>query len=316
MMTATNRLFSFLTAAFALILTGQGCANQAEAPQTFLGQTTPGLEPVRFMPEVISKTTRPHSALCFAPDGRAIYWSGYVIGEGRDEWMFVSRLENDTWSQPEKLTINGGRGNGPHLAANGNRLYFGAKRPLDENGPEFWCIWYADKTETGWGELHPVESTLDSTGFSGRPSLTAGGDLYFIARGTRSEMPAVFACAQTEGVFGEPVIAPGAFEGEVAVDPWISPDGRTLLLTFEEMMSQRPGRGSSDLFVTQMGDDGRWGEPVNLGDAVNTPHFDRSPSLSPDGKYLFFIRAEGEMFVESDAHYYWVDAEILDSLRP
>ncbi len=298
------------------ILTLVGLISCSTPPETFLGQAVPGLEPVRFMPEILSQTVRPHSALCFAPGGQEIYWSGYVIGEGRAEWMFVSHLENDTWSPPEKLDINSGRGNGPCLSPDGARLYFGANRPLDQDGPTMAGIWYVDRTPEGWGEIFSVESTLDSTGFAGRPSLAANGDLYFIARGTRSEMPTVFACSPAEGAHGEPGIVPGPFAEEIVMDPWISPDAQTLYLMLDEDMNARPGLGSSDLFVTHKSASGTWGEPVNAGPVVNTPHFDRSPSLSQGGKYLFFIRAEGDRFVTSDAHYYWVRAEILDSLRP
>jgi hypothetical protein len=45
--------------------------------------------------------------------------------------------------------------------------------------------------------------------------------------------------------------------------------------------------------------------------AVNTPAFERFPSLSRDAKYLFFIRSTSPQFVGDQAHFYWVDAGIL-----
>ena len=65
----------------------------------------------------------------------------------------------------------------------------------------------------------------------------------------------------------------------------ISADGRRLLFT---SCLGRRGFGSCDLFITEkMGDD--WSEPVNRGDKVNGPEWDSQPSLSPDGRTLYFV---------------------------
>ncbi len=61
--------------------------------------------------------------------------------------------------------------------------------------------------------------------------------------------------------------------------------------------------------------EGSWGMPVRLGGAVNTEAFERFPSLSRDGKFLFFIRSIGQQFVGDQAHFYWVDAGILDDFK-
>jgi hypothetical protein len=107
-----------------------------------------------------------------------------------------------------------------------------------------------------------------------------------------------------------------SFDGEVLMDPWIDPDEKFLIFMRDDWVNLRPGQGSSDLFITYIQEDGSWGEPLNLGSAVNTKHFDRSPSLSPDGNHLIFIRAVGEMFVTSDAHFYQISAEVFDNLQP
>lgn len=47
-------------------------------------------------------------------------------------------------------------------------------------------------------------------------------------------------------------------------------------------------RGVEDLYVTFRDDTGKWGEPKNLGSAINTQFQELSPSLSADGKTLYF----------------------------
>lgn len=80
--------------------------------------------------------------------------------------------------------------------------------------------------------------------------------------------------------------------------PTISADGRTLVFvacsdrTGVNYGSGREGKGSCDLFVTKrLGK--RWVDPVNLPGKVNTYTWETQPSLSADGKTLYFIRRVG-----------------------
>jgi outer membrane protein OmpA-like peptidoglycan-associated protein/tetratricopeptide (TPR) repeat protein len=86
--------------------------------------------------------------------------------------------------------------------------------------------------------------------------------------------------------------------------PTISADGRSLIFVACSNQSDdldygegRTGRGSCDLFYTKkLGT--RWTNPVNLPGNVNTYTWESQPSLSSDGKTLYFIRRmnkKGEM---------------------
>jgi hypothetical protein len=78
--------------------------------------------------------------------------------------------------------------------------------------------------------------------------------------------------------------------------PFVAADGSYLLF-------QR----NNDLHVSFRGPDGRWLAPVPLPPTVNTPEGELCPVVSPDGRYLFFMRSY---------HVYWVDAAIIEDLRP
>ena len=47
-------------------------------------------------------------------------------------------------------------------------------------------------------------------------------------------------------------------------------------------------RGVEDIYVSLRTADGKWSEPRNLGDVINSPFQELSPSLSADGKTLYF----------------------------
>lgn len=78
--------------------------------------------------------------------------------------------------------------------------------------------------------------------------------------------------------------------------PTLAPDGKSLIFVACASMSgrndygeNRQGKGSCDLFFTkQLGS--RWTNPVNLPGNVNSFGWESQPSLSSDGKTLYFIR--------------------------
>ena len=78
--------------------------------------------------------------------------------------------------------------------------------------------------------------------------------------------------------------------------PTIAADGRSLIFVACSDMSgdnyygeKRSGKGSCDMFYTKkLGS--RWTDPINLPGNVNTPTWESQPSLSADGKTLYFVR--------------------------
>ena len=91
--------------------------------------------------------------------------------------------------------------------------------------------------------------------------------------------------------------------------PCIAPDERFLVF-----YSNRPGHLGSrggDLYISFRGEDGAWRPAVNLGLAFNRGHLSTSfPRLSPDGKYLFFLKL---ISVPWQAEVYWVSASVLST---
>lgn len=64
----------------------------------------------------------------------------------------------------------------------------------------------------------------------------------------------------------------------------LSTDGKKLYFT-----SDRPrGEGGLDIYVSELQDDGTWGEAKNMGKAVNTEKDEEGPYIHPDGKRLYF----------------------------
>jgi hypothetical protein len=74
-------------------------------------------------------------------------------------------------------------------------------------------------------------------------------------------------------------------------EAYISSDGLELYF----VSYQRPGgHGSDDIWVSRrQSKEADWGTPVNLGPEVNSSTNEWSPSISPDGLELYFVRRSG-----------------------
>lgn len=88
--------------------------------------------------------------------------------------------------------------------------------------------------------------------------------------------------------------------------PTIAADGRSLIFVAcpdasgTDYGDNRSGKGSCDLFYTKkLGT--RWLDPVNLPGMVNSFSWESQPSLSADGKTLYFVRRVSSRGMEQDA---------------
>jgi len=79
--------------------------------------------------------------------------------------------------------------------------------------------------------------------------------------------------------------------------PFITYDNNYLYFT-----SNRHGsRGGIDIWYCERLSDNKWGSPKNLGAPVNTSAYEGFPSLTPDGKTLYFMRyIHGKVYRGSD----------------
>jgi outer membrane protein OmpA-like peptidoglycan-associated protein/tetratricopeptide (TPR) repeat protein len=63
-----------------------------------------------------------------------------------------------------------------------------------------------------------------------------------------------------------------------------SPDGKSVYFS----SNRKESMGSMDIFRSDQQENGTWGEPVNLGPGINTILNEEAPTMSPDGKRLYF----------------------------
>src|SRR4030095_268068 len=125
---------------------------------------------------------------------------------------------------------------------------------------------YAEKTAKGWSEIKPFPKPVNSVYWDCDGFLTADGKAFMFS-------------SDRKGGVGDFVKGGQFYHGEY--------------------------EGNTDLWVSVKTADG-WGNPVNLGNVINTPYSERSPFLHPDGKTLYF---------SSDGHYGLGSLDVFKSVR-
>ncbi len=65
--------------------------------------------------------------------------------------------------------------------------------------------------------------------------------------------------------------------------PSLSRDGKTLYFS----SNRENGYGGADLYKSELGPDGKWGTPVNMGAPINTKGSEWFPYVGPDGTFYF-----------------------------
>lgn len=80
----------------------------------------------------------------------------------------------------------------------------------------------------------------------------------------------------------------------------LSADGNFI---FYAGCNRQDGFGSCDIYVSRKLSDGSWAEPFNLGPSINTRFWESQPTISADGKTLFFVRAGNASGQNSDIYF-------------
>ena len=133
--------------------------------------------------------------------------------------------------------------------------------------------------------------TVDSIANEWFPTVAADGTLYFGSERNGGAGGAdLYRCRLVNGQYTEADNLGGAINtagGEY--EPFIAHDQSYLIFA---AIGRSDGLGAFDLYISYRRDSG-WSKAANLGPRINTPATEFSPSVSPDGKYLFFASTRG-----------------------
>ena len=281
----------------------------------YLGQKPPGMIPEIFAANIISTKENQEGCSGFLRGGTIFIFSPIIPGS---DWKYkptyFMQSQDGKWTKPVLVPFNNLSPYNFTVAPDDKTVYFTSLRSAKNSSillkkSNIWIVQFADKV---WLKPKILGSGVNSIRYGENyPSVSKSGNIYYA-----SDHPPSFGKCD--------IYISELFEGKYTAkenlgkmintkfredDPFIEANERYLIFC-----SNRPGGyGLYDLYISFKGRDGSWIDAKNMGSDINTKVEEARPSITPDGKYLFFTRGD----VNPDwRDIYWVDARIIEELKP
>ncbi len=290
----------------------------------YLGQKPPGIIPELFAPGLLSAGCDV-SSITFTPDGMELcyfLWTpgGETLAEPKGPFqqmiIMYSRMKNGRWTEPKEFSFNHDRKQCyPFFSPDGQRIYFISWR--SGQGPAM----FVERSKGEWSEPKDVDLKDDNkTGFV---SVAASRNLYF--------SNFIRYCFENGG-YTTPEKLDIPVNDLGCHHPFIAPDESYIIFDFPNAEN---GFGEEDLYISFRDKKGEWTEAQNMGEGINTGYRDKRAFVSFDGKYMFFssdrigeselpnvsmtlkeLRQLMKAPVNGFENIYWIDAKVIEDLRP
>jgi len=181
----------------------------------------------------------------------------------------------------------------PFIPSDESFLVFNSKRPdggavMEMNG-EYASGIFMSKTVNGiFGKAKNIGPPINtSEGDEEVIGLSASGQEMLLYYDNMQGVGDIYLAEEDKkgnfkkaDILDESINSPNGFEISAA----ITNDARTIYFTSD----RKGGLGGTDIWVSHKLPTGHWGEAVNMGPDVNTELDEDFPSVSPDGKTLYF----------------------------
>ncbi len=257
---------------------------------TYLGQQPPKLIPEPFAPGLVTTAGWEYSGV-FSPDMKEFYFLRKVEGTKKQEFV-VYKNEGDKWAE----TVISSRKGQPFVAPDGQTMHLGRR--------------YMKRTDTGeWSEIKSLEDPFKDFLIMRLTASSKG--TYFFDEFKEDLTGDIRYSRLVDGKYEAPKVLGKNINTGRSFHPFIAPDESYLLFD----STREGGYGDSDLYVSFRQQNGSWGDPINLGEQINTEAWEASATVSSDGKYLFFNRNMGSDNYEN-VDIFWVSSAIIEKLRP
>ncbi len=170
----------------------------------------------------------------------------------------------------------------PRFAPDGRRLYFTSNRPAPGHPAGDMNIWVVERTAVGWSEPALVPGASSVEGRDIHNAVLRDGTMYVASSrpggAGRSDIWRIGPDGRAQNL-GGPIN-----DGLSQPDIYVSPDGSWMILVITD---HPQGLGGDDLFASEFRN-GAWTTPRHLGPVVNSSEYEYGPTVSPDGRYLYF----------------------------
>ena len=267
--------------------------NSSTIGSSYLGQKPPGLIPEPFAPGLVTTKGWEYCG-GFTPDLKEFYFLREVgeTEEDKKTEFVVIQNNNSQWQD----SVISPRVGTPFISPDGKTMHLGRR--------------YKERTNNGeWSEIKELDTPFDSLPIMRLTASSKG--TYFFDEFKRDFTGDIRYSRFVDGKYEEPRLLNEKINMGKSFHPFIAPDESYLIFDSK----REGGYGDSDIYISFRQQNGSWGDPINLGDKINTKAWEAGASVTPDGKYLFFNRNMGSDNYEN-VDVFWGSIQVIEELRP
>jgi len=255
----------------------------------YLGQELPGDSAILFAPGIVSSGLADRD-IAISPDGNELFFTRNAKGF-EFSTIFHTKQVNGVWTKPEvfKFCTNGKfKYTEPFISADGNKLLFVSNMPTKDSLESNYDIWVCNNENGVWQKPYNIGEPINTPQNEFFPTMTNNGTLYFNHMDTALQQEFIYRSKLVDGKYSNPERLPEQVNGGRArFNAFISPDESFIIIpTFGLLESF----GATDYYIVFRDENDNWSQPINMGNQVNSrARSEWSASISPDGKYLFYM---------------------------
>lgn len=180
----------------------------------------------------------------------------------------------------------------PLISADERKLFFTSRREdskgglMDEFEMYFEDVYYSENVDGEWTEAKNIGDSINTQYHDATIGLTPDGFGLMVFKGINRKTGGIYISRNEDGEWTKPKPFFGSDK--------IKHHQPSATFTFDEkrvyFISNQPGSlGEHDIFYSDYNEEKKeWGEPVNLGEKINTEFDERGVFLSADDKTLYF----------------------------
>jgi WD40-like Beta Propeller Repeat len=234
--------------------------------------------------------------LAFTPDGNTVFFDR---SSGSRKTIMVAHRHHGRWSAARPASFSGRWfDQDPVVAPDGSYLLFDSDRPVTPGGKplrqNYFAgsgapgsnIWRVDRRGDRWGRPQWLGPVINNDVFIDFPSVAADGTLYFMRWDNVQRVMRLLCANYRGGKYLPPQSAGLGFASVSKHDPAVAPDQSFMVFDYGKTQG---GLGRLSIAFREHG---RWGDPIDLGEAANKD-MPWGSHLAPDGRTVYVTGNSG-----------------------
>ncbi len=259
--------------------------------------------------------------ISFMDQGRVCVFGRSDIG------INYTYIKDGRWTNPQKMQLDPQLWEWKHNTGPDDKtLYFMSRGLTDiKDSKEEVNIYKMEWTGSGWTKRKMLPYPPNSTDYHEvYPSVTEDGTVYFHGGDFRNAPVIhqdIYCSRCVNGIYQEQERLDQPINTEYGeYDAFAAPDESYLIFG-----SDRPGGfGRHDSYICFKKGDGTWTHPANLGSPLNSISWENRVSVTPDGRYMFFVSGRNHEYLNDELEngkwtsttgFYWVKTDFIDEMR-